>query len=98
MTSVLSLQVILALLLGAFLFAESIGAIWKITHHDRPLHATKYLFTAFVGFWLCVNALVWETTWLEIAEAAALSAFVARRLLWRFGHRIADIHVAHQKH
>lgn len=98
MTPALSLQVILALLLGAFLFAESVGAIWKITRHDGSLHVSKYFFAAFVGMWLCINALVGDTSWLEIAEAAALSAFVARRLLWRFGHRIADMHATHQKH
>lgn len=82
-----SLQVVLALLLGAFLFLESVSAVWQISHHDGTLHIAKYLFTALIGFWLCIQALVAEPDWLQIAEAAALSAFVARRVLWRLGHR-----------
>lgn len=92
-----SLQVLLALLLGIFLFLESISAIWQISHHDGSLHASKYVFTALVGFWLCIKALVTELDWLEIAEAAALSAFVARRVLWRLGHKrhhAEDIRIA----
>ncbi len=86
----LSLQVILTLFLGLFLFVESLVAIWKMTRHDGLLHVSKYFFTALVGIWMCINALVAETDWLIIAEAAALSAFVARRLLWRLGHKITD--------
>ena len=82
-----SLQVLLALFLGAFLFLESISAIWQISHHDGTLHIAKYLFTALIGFWLCIQALVAELDWLQIAEATALSAFVARRVLWRLGHK-----------
>lgn len=91
MTTAMSLQVILALILGIFLFAESVGAIWKISHLDGPLHISQYFFAAFVGLWLCVNALVADTSWLEIAEAAALAAFVANNLLWRLGYKQCQV-------
>ncbi len=80
------LQEIMALFLGIFLLAEILIAVWKLTRHGGALHLSKYVFTTFVSVWLCVNALMGEIDWLEIAEAAALSAFVARRLLWRLGH------------
>jgi len=96
MAAAWNLQVILALLLGAFLFAESLGAIWKITRHHSPLYVSQYFFAAFAGLWLCINALIGDTSWLEIAEAAALSAFVARQLLWRLGHASPDISATHQ--
>lgn len=81
-----SLQWILSLLLGAFLLSESLVAIWKISHQHGPLHISKYFFTALVGLWMCVNALISDPDWLQIAEAAALSAFVAEGLLRRFDH------------
>lgn len=78
-------QIVLAIFLGAFLLSESLWVIWKITHNHGPLHISKYAFTGLVGFWLCINALISEVDWLEIAEAAALAAFVAEGLLWRLG-------------
>lgn len=85
MSSELDLQTVIAMALGLYLLFESVTAILQITRDDGSLHISKYMFTALVGMWMCVNAYLGEIGWLVIAQGAALSSFVAHRLLWRFG-------------
>lgn len=85
-----NLQSILALLLGVYLFAESLGAMLKMTRQDGSLHVAKYCFTALVGIWMCIDAILAQVDWLVIAQGAALASFIARRLLWRLGQPVGD--------
>ena len=87
-------QAIIALALGFYLFAEGVVAIMKMTPSDQPLHFTKYFFTALVGMWMCIDAVMAEVDWLAIAQGAALASFIARRLLWRLGHKSTDVRQA----
>ncbi len=91
----LGIQALLGILLGIYLFIESVTAIRQFTSKDRPLHISKYCFTALTGLWMCTNVLLGQIDWLAIAQGAALTSFVARRLLWRFGDKGRDNHQTH---